>query len=110
MNSDLRQNLHLHRLAWPVALAMLLGACTDHSTAVGRIDPADFGEANRQTYAAMIIDPDPVYDSEMTTSAEHSAEAVERYRMDRVKQPERVSSTSVGSGSGGSSSGGSSPN
>lgn len=102
MNSDLRLNLRRGRLALPAVVALMLGACADHSTAVGRIDPADFGEANRQTYAAMIIDPDPVYETEIPTSAEHAAQAVERYRTDKVKQPERVTSTSVSSGSGGS--------
>lgn len=96
MNSDRRPV----RIAAATALALLLGACADQSTAVGRIDPADFGEANRQTYAAMIIDPDPVYDTELPTSAEHAAAAVERYRTGKVKQPDRVSSTSVGGGSG----------
>ena len=85
-----------------VAPLLLAGCAADHSLESGYIDPADFGEANRQTYAAMIIDPDPQYEEPLATSAEHAADAVERYREGEVKQPERVSSTtSVSGGSGG---------
>jgi len=92
----------------PIALgAALLGGCAStYSPNVGIIDPADFGEANRQTYAAMVVDPDPQYEGEMETSADHAAYAVERYRQDNVKQPETIRSTSGGSGGGGSGGGG----
>ena len=83
----------------------LAGCAQDHSTKMGRIDPADFGEANRQTYAAMVIDPDPQYDEPLATSAEHAADAIERYREDAVKQPETIRST-AGTGSGGGGGGG----
>ena len=90
------------RLACLVAAPLLLAGCAkDYSAEVGQIDPADFGEANRQTYAAMIIDPDPQYDTPMATSGEHAAAAVERYATDQVKQPERISSTVSTSGGGG---------
>lgn len=85
----------------------LAGCANQYSPSLGLagyIDPADFGEANRQTYAAMVIDPDPQYDAPLATSAEHAADAVERYRQDEVKQPVTVRST--GSGSGGSGGGG----
>jgi hypothetical protein len=88
----------------PAALAASLalsGCASTYSPAVGEIDPADFGEANRQTYAAMIIDPDPQYDGPLEGSAEHAADAIERYREGNVEQPESVSTTS-GSGGGGS--------
>lgn len=89
------------RLA-PLLLAgslVLAGCAQTHTANLEPIDPADFGEANRQTYAAMIIDPDPQYDGPMETSAEHAADAAERYREGEVKQPERVRSTeSVRSG------------
>jgi len=59
---------------------------------------ATFGEANRQTMMAQVIDPDPQYDDLVpVTSGKHAADAVERYRTDSVKEPERVS-TSEGSG------------
>ncbi|HSG55026.1 MAG TPA: hypothetical protein VLA45_06185 [Paracoccaceae bacterium] len=89
MSSD-----RLMRPALLLAAPLLLAGCAaTHSASVGEIDPADFGEANRQTYAAMIINPDPQYSEPMSTSAEHAADAAERYRTDSVKQPERVSST-----------------
>jgi type IV pilus biogenesis protein CpaD/CtpE len=76
------------------AMPLLLAGCAaTHSASVGEIDPADFGEANRQTYAAMIINPDPQYLEPMSTSAEHAADAADRYRTDTVKQPEDVSTT-----------------
>lgn len=81
----------------PGALA-LAGCAQSYSPNVGTIDPEDFGEANRQTYAAMIIDPDPQYEEPMATSGEHAGKAVERYRNDQVKQPETIR-TSSGSGS-----------
>ena len=89
----------------PAALAASLalsGCASTYSPAVGEIDPADFGEANRQTYAAMIIDPDPQYEEPLATSAEHAAGAVEAYREGTVKRPERVRSTQSVSGGGGS--------
>ena len=82
--------------------ALALGGCAQtHSASVGEIDSADFGEANRQTYAAMIIDPDPQYDEPLPTSAEHAADAIERYRNDQVKQPETIRTTAGVSGGGG---------
>ena len=90
------------RLACLAAAPLLLAGCAkDYSAKVGEIDPADFGEANRQTYAAMIIDPDPQYDEPLATSGEHAADAVEAYREGEVERPERVSSTVSVSASGG---------
>jgi hypothetical protein len=66
--------------------------------------PDNFGEANRETMAAQIIDPNPVYtDSTPSTSGEHAGKAFERYRTDKVKKPERqrTSTTSTGGGGGG---------
>ena len=84
-----------------VAGSLALAGCAQtHTGKLDPIDPADFGEANRQTYAAMVIDPDPQYDEPLATSAEHASDAIERYRTDAVKQPERISS-SEGAGSGG---------
>jgi hypothetical protein len=83
--------------------ALLLAGCAEEFSArVGKLDARDFGEANRQTYAAMIIDPDPQYASPLQSSGEHAAAAVERYRKDAVKKPERTSSTAGASGSGSS--------
>jgi ABC-type sugar transport system substrate-binding protein len=92
MNSD--RIVDRLRLLAVAAATLGLGACAStHSASTGAIDPADFGEANRQTYAAMIIDPDPNYSEPMRTSAEHAADAAERYREGEVKEPESVRST-----------------
>ena len=68
-------------------------------------DPGDakFGEANRQTMMAQVIDPDPIYDEPMVGSGEHAADAVERYREGTVTEPQGVSTTSGTSGGSGSS-------
>lgn len=92
-------NSRLVPLAFAASFA-LAGCASTHTGMLEPIDPADFGEANRQTYAAMVVDPDPQYDAPLATSAEHAADAAERYREGAVKQPERTSSTE-GSGSGG---------
>ena len=59
---------------------------------------ASFGEPNRQTMMAQVIDPDPQYDEAAISSAEHAAQAVERYRTDKVKKPVRASTTQVSGG------------
>ncbi len=67
----------------------------------------NFGEANRQTNAAQIIDPDPVYPTVVPeTSGEHAAQAVDRYRTDKVKKPERQRTSRSITGGGGSGGGG----
>jgi len=60
---------------------------------MGYQDPG-FGEANRATFAAMVVNPDPQYDTPIPeTSATNAAAAIERYRNNQVEQPERVSTT-----------------
>ena len=83
-------------------LVVISSACTHADREfVGMQDPG-FGDANRATFAAMVINPDPQYDNPIPpTSAEHAAQAIERYRNDNVKQPERIDTTTVTSGSGG---------
>lgn len=68
----------------------------------GYQDPG-FGEANRATYAAMVVDPDPQYDTPIPeSSAAHAAAAIERYNNDAVKEPVRQSTTrSIRSGGSG---------
>lgn len=66
----------------------------------------NWGEANRQTMAAQIIDPTPEYDhANPTTSGEHAAQAIERYRTDKVKKPDKVKTTTAGSAAAGGSGG-----
>ena len=80
-----------------LVLTMLLGGCATESV----IDhPGDsvFGEANRQTMMAQVVDPDPYYTDPMATSGEHAANAIERYRNDAVIQPESISTTEGATG------------
>lgn len=99
MNSD--------RAKWLVLPSVLvLVACVHDGQ--GRPPASTFGEANRQTMMAQVVDPEPEYDSVVpAASAAKAAQATERYRKDNVKKPERVRSTAV---SGGSSSTGSGTN
>ena len=73
-----------------VASAALAGCETAYLAEPGA---AEFGEANRQTYAAMVVNPDPVYEEPFVGSAEKASDAVERYREDSVKEPETIRST-----------------
>ena len=53
-----------------------------------------FGDANRQTMAAQVIDPNPVYEDPIPpTSADNAVDAIDRLRNDQVKRPERISTT-----------------
>ena len=86
-----------------LAMAISVSACAtvEDQEWIGYQDPG-FGEANRATYAAMVVNPDPEYDTPIpATSAEKAAQAIERYRNDQVKQPERISTTEGTGGSGG---------
>ncbi len=90
-------NIDRRRLVLPVLL-VALGGCTQGF--VTHDEPViEFGEMNRQTMAAQVINPEPEYDTEMpVTSAEHAAQAVDRHATDTVKPPEHVPSTTPNSG------------
>lgn len=78
---------------------VLLGGCETPGMqqALGA-DPT-WGEANRQTMAAQVVNPEPDYTwEEMETSADHSSRAIDRYRNDAVKKPEKIKTTTVSSG------------
>ena len=82
-------------------LAVTTVSCTHADREFVGIQDPGFGDANRATFAAMVINPDPQYEDPIPpTSAEHAAQAIERYRNDQVKQPERIDTTTVTSGSG----------
>ena len=94
--------MNIDRPRWIGAIALggtavlLLSGCeTGMNTPPGA---ASFGEPNRQTMMAQVIDPDPQYDAAATSSAEHAAQAVTRYRTDKVKQPVKTSTTQVSGG------------
>ena len=87
------------KFAAALAALAMLQACEEHLASAP--PPAPFGEANRQTMMAQVVNPAPYYeDHNPPTSGEHAADAVERYRNDRVKQPESVDTASTGGGSG----------
>jgi hypothetical protein len=86
MNSDLA------RTAVVLGLVVWLGGCATNAITEA---PGDlrFGDANRQTMMAQVINPDPVYTEPAQTSGAHAADAVERYRTDKVKQPDTIRTT-----------------
>ena len=89
------------RFVWlTIAALPLLAACA-HDQAGLDGSASTFGEANRQTMLAQVIDPEPQYDADATSSANHAAQAVERYRTGKVKEPDRVKVQSANSGGGG---------
>ena len=79
---------------------MLLGGCSVADKELAGFQEPSWGEANRQTLAAQVIDPDPQYDTAIPpTSAENAVDAIERYANGTVEQPDRVStSDSISSG------------
>jgi len=75
-----------------LALAVLLPALAACEHNYPGPAASNFGDANRVTMAAQVVDPDPQYDTlNPPTSAEKAGQAVERYRKDAVKQPQRQS-------------------
>ena len=63
------------KFAFALGGAVLLSGC---ASSVFTEEPGDasFGEANRQTMMAQVVDPDPVYEDGMVTSGAHAAAAV----------------------------------
>lgn len=83
------------------ALGLALVALSGCESTMGAPNAAKFGDANRMTMMAQVVDPDPQYDGPMTGSGENAAQAIERYRTGKVKQPERARTTAPTSGGGG---------
>lgn len=88
---------------WIAAAAFAaLGGCSTVKSHIGDEDPG-LGEALAYDKAIQIINPAPVYSAESTqpgSSGAVGAEAVKRYRTDKVKQVERMQTTSGTSGGG----------
>lgn len=89
--------IDLRRAGAVLLLPLVLAGCET----IYEPQASKFGDANRMTMAAQVVDPDPQYDTlNPPTSGEHSGQAAERYRTDKVKKPVRTSSTqSSGGGS-----------
>lgn len=87
---------------------MLSGCAAGSGSSLGLGKADNWGEANRQTFAAMVINPNPEYDDPIPkTSGDRVAAAIERLRTDKVKKPERQNVSEVGrTGGTGSSTGG----
>jgi hypothetical protein len=89
------------RLMLVLAGGAALSACNTVHPISQSSDPG-FGEAFRYDMAVQTIDPDPVYsetDAQPGSSGVKGAEAMKRYRTDRVKDVEIMSVDSA-SGSG----------
>ena len=74
---------------------LAVGACTNTD---GRIDLTQgdptWGEANRATMAAQVIDPSPEYENPIPpTSASNAVRAADAYRAGEVEEVERISTT-----------------
>lgn len=77
--------------------AMLLGGCSVADKELAGFQEPSWGEANRQTMAAQVIDPDPQYDTAIPpTSAVNAVNAIERYADGTVEQPDRISTSDIG--------------
>ncbi|MBX7541289.1 hypothetical protein [Qipengyuania sphaerica] len=87
-----------------LAVATLgLGACTtsDGKFGIAPNDPS-WGEANRVTMAAQVIDPSPEYENPIPpTSASNAVRAIDAYREGKVEEVEDISTTESISNGGG---------
>ena len=88
------------RVALVLGLAVSAAGCTSSGDLkLGRED--NWGEAYRQTLAAQIINPAPEYDTPFAASSgDKAAQAIERYRTDKVKQPAKQSLSDIGQSKG----------
>ena len=91
-------NIERNRIMLAGATVFALAACTNND---GRIDLAQgdptWGDANRATMAAQVIDPSPEYDTPIPpTSASNAVRATDAYSEGQVEQPERIRTTDVG--------------
>jgi len=78
---------------------LLLSACASTPNGQPFMGGNDnWGEANRQTLAAQIIDPMPVYTTPLEGSAVQSINALDRYKTDKVKQPDKVKTSNAEAG------------
>ena len=81
---------------------LAVGACTNTD---GRFDLTQgdptWGEANRATMAAQVIDPSPEYENPIPpTSASNAVRAADAYRAGEVEEVERISTTESTDGGG----------
>ena len=86
--------MNIKPLVAAVAATLALSACAvADKELMGYQDPT-WGEANRATMAAQVINPNPEYDTAVpATSAQNAVNAIDRYREGKVEQPDRQSTT-----------------
>ena len=83
----------------PIAgAALALAACTNTD---GRVDLTQgdptWGDANRATMAAQVVDPSPEYDTPIPpTSATNAVRAIDAYNEGAVEEVETISTTTSG--------------
>lgn len=86
------------------AVLLLTAGCNTVDPRTGSVDRS-FGEALAWNKAVQTVNPDPAYPADATPAGSDGAKAAgasQRYRTDKVKQVERVqTSTGSGGGSGG---------
>ena len=97
MNSDLRL-----LTASALAAVALSGCATGGPNVALGLEAASLGEASRQTLAAQVIDPDPVYETVGPEGdGEHTADAIQRYHDGTVIKPVSQQTSSLGGATGG---------
>lgn len=85
------------KIASAVSMIALLAGCASTQGRVATVRQDNWGEANRQTMAAQIINPSPDYgDTPMLTAGDQVAGATARLRTGQVKQPERIKTSKSG--------------
>lgn len=81
------------------AVLLLAAGCNTVDPRTGSVDRS-FGEAVAWNKATQTVNPDPIYTADTTPPGSDGAKAVgasERYRTDKVKPIEAITSTQAGS-------------
>jgi alanyl-tRNA synthetase len=94
--------MSFRRLCIACAACGALAACNTVNSHIGDEDPA-VGEAVKYNAAIQIINPAPVYaeqGAQPGDNGDKGAQAVKRYRTDKVKDVETMTTTSGSTGSG----------
>ena len=91
-------NIEAKRILPIAGAALALAACTN---ADGRLDLTQndptWGDANRATMAAQVVDPSPEYDTPIPpTSATNAVRAIDAYEAGDVEEVETISTTTGG--------------
>lgn len=93
-------NIDAKRILPIAGAALALAACTNND---GRLDLTQgdptWGDANRATMAAQVVDPSPDYDTPIPpTSATNAVRAIDAYNQGDVEEVETISTTESSGG------------